>query len=105
MSQVLFITPDDARFGFTLAGAIQVVSSPAEVAATLQRLTAAPEVGLVFLDERLRGQLDEEWLANFEKHWPGLLIVLPAPARLAAAPEGDYARRFLSRAIGYQVRL
>lgn len=104
MAKVIFITPEDARYGFSLAGAEQVVSSAPEVAETLQRLAAAPGVGLIFLDERLRGHLDGEWLDNFEKHWVGLLIVLPAPARLAP-PAADYAMQLLARAIGYQVRL
>lgn len=104
MARVIFITPDDARYGFTLAGAEQLVSGVSEVAETLRRSSADPGVGLIFIDERLRGHLEEEWLDNFEKHWPGLLIVLPAPDRLAP-PSGDYAMQLLARAIGYQVRL
>lgn len=104
MAKVIFITPDDARYGFTLAGAEQVVSGAPEVAETLRRSSADPAVGLIFLDERLRQHLEEEWLDNFEKHWPGLLIVLPAPERLAP-PAADYAMQLLARAIGYQVRL
>lgn len=104
MAKVIFITPDDARYGFTLAGAEQLVSGAPEVADTLRRSSGDPAVGLIFLDERLRQHLDEEWLDNFEKHWPGLLIVLPAPDRLAA-PAADYAMQLLARAIGYQVRL
>jgi V/A-type H+-transporting ATPase subunit F len=104
MAKVIFITPEDARYGFTLAGAEQVVTAAPEVAATLQRSSADRGVGLIFLDERLCGQLDEEWLGNFEKHWPGLLIVLPAPEHLAA-PAADYAMQLLAKAIGYQVRL
>lgn len=104
MAKVIFITPEDARYGFTLAGAEQVVSGAPEVAETLRRCSADRGVGLIFLDERLRQHLEEEWLENFEKHWPGLLIVLPAPDRLAA-PASDYAIQLLARAIGYQVRL
>lgn len=104
MSRVIFITPEDARPGFALAGAEQVVAASPEVAETLRRSTADPAVGLIFLDERLRRDLDEEWLAGFEKHWPGLLIVLPAPERLAE-PAADYAMQLIARAIGYQVRL
>lgn len=104
MARVIFITPEDARHGFNLAGAEQVVSGTAEVAETLRRSSVDPAVGLIFLDERLRSHLDEEWLDGFEKHWPGLLIVLPAPDRLAA-PAADYAMQLLARAIGYQVRL
>jgi V/A-type H+-transporting ATPase subunit F len=104
MSKVVFITPEDARYGFALAGATQVVAAGPESAATLKRLAADPGLGLIFLDERLRQHLEPEWLAHFEKHWPGMLVVLPAPERLAE-PEEDYAMQLIVRAIGYQVRL
>ena len=104
MSKVIFITPEDARYGFNLAGAKQVIAAGAEVAATLQQLAAAGEASLVFLDERLRHHLEEEWLATFEKNWPGLLVILPAPEKLAE-PAVDYAMQLIVRAIGYQVRL
>jgi V/A-type H+/Na+-transporting ATPase subunit F len=104
MSKVIFITPEDARYGFGLAGATQEITAGPETVATLQRVADDPGVGLIFLDERLHQHLDSEWLAHFEKHWPGMLVVLPAPARLAA-PELDYAMQLIVRAIGYQVRL
>ena len=104
MSKVVFITPEDARYGFALAGAKQVISAGPECAATLRQVSANPAVGLIFLDERLRLHLDPEWLSHFEKHWPGMLVVLPAPENLAE-PVEDYAMQLIVRAIGYQVRL
>jgi len=104
MSKVVFITPEDARYGFGLAGATQVIATASEAESTLQRLIADSGVGLIFLDERLRQHLEVEWLAHFEKHWPGMLVILPAPEKLAG-PEEDYAMQLIIRAIGYQVRL
>jgi vacuolar-type H+-ATPase subunit F/Vma7 len=104
MSKVIFITPEDARYGFGLAGSTQVIASAPEAGATLQRVSADPGVGLIFLDERLHQHLEVEWLAHFEKYWAGMLVVLPAPEKLAELAE-DYAMQLIVRAIGYQVRL
>jgi len=104
MSKIVFITPEDARYGFDLAGATQVIATASEAGVTLRRVADEMGVGLIFLDERLRQHLDAEWLAHFEKHWPGMLVVLPGPERLAE-PEEDYAMQLIVRAIGYQVRL
>jgi V/A-type H+-transporting ATPase subunit F len=104
MSKVVFITPEDARYGFNLAGATQVIAAGPDCAATLRQVTGDPGVGLIFLDERLRQHLEAEWLAHFEKTWPGMLVVLPGPARLAV-PEEDYAMQLIVKAIGYQVQL
>jgi vacuolar-type H+-ATPase subunit F/Vma7 len=104
VSKVVFITPEDCRYGFGLAGATQLVTGGGETAGTLQQVAGERSVGLIFLDERLRLHLDEEWLAHFEKNWPGMLVILPAPERLAE-PGEDYAMQLIVRAIGYQVRL
>ena len=104
MNRIAFITPEDARFGFSLAGVQQVVADPAGTAAAIEKTIADADIGLIFMDERLHWGLDEEWLASIDKNWPGLLIVLPAPEKLAELPE-DYALQLIVRAIGYQVRL
>ncbi len=104
MKKILFITPEDARFGFTLSGVRQLVTDPAGVAETVAGVVAEAAAGLIFIDERLYHHIDEEWLDGIEKHWPGLIIVLPAPEKLAELPE-DYAMELIAKAIGYQVRL
>jgi V/A-type H+-transporting ATPase subunit F len=104
MKKIIFITPDDARFGFTLSGVGQLVTDPAGVAEAIAGAVAEADTGLLFIDERLYHHLDEEWLDGIEKRWPGLFIVLPAPEKLAELP-ADYARQLIARAIGYQVRL
>jgi V/A-type H+-transporting ATPase subunit F len=106
MKKILFITPEDARFGFTLSGVRQLVTDPAGAAGAVAGAGAVAEAntGLIFIDERLYRHLDEEWLDGVEKRWPGLLIVLPAPEKLAELP-ADYAMELIAKAIGYQVRL
>ena len=59
---------------------------------------------MVVLDERLTRGMTQERLWAIERRWPGVIIVLPAPAKVALAEE-DYAMRLIRRAIGYQVRL
>jgi V/A-type H+-transporting ATPase subunit F len=104
MKKIIFITPEDARFGFTLSGVRQLVTDPAGVTGAIGEAVAKENIGLIFIDERLYHHLEEEWLDGIEKRWPGLLIVLPAPEKMADLPE-DYAMQLITRAIGYQVRL
>ena len=101
---IVFLTPEDARYGFSLAGVRQEISDSAGAAGSLQRITEDGSVGLIFIDERLHWGIDEEWLETLEKNWPGLIIVLPTPEKLAEVPE-DYAMQLIIKAIGYQVRL
>ena len=104
INTIVFLTPEDAKYGFLLAGVRQDVSDLAGAAGSLQRITEDRSVGLIFIDERLHWGIDEEWLEELEKNWPGLIIVLPAPAKLEEVPE-DYAMQLIVKAIGYQVRL
>lgn len=104
MKQLLFITPEDARLGFGLAGQGQVLAEPETVTEVLERMLADPEVAVVVLDERLLPGLSDERLRVLERNWDGLLLVLPAPLTAPAAGE-DYLRRLIRRVLGYQVRL
>jgi vacuolar-type H+-ATPase subunit F/Vma7 len=104
MKKIVFLTTCDARFGFSLAGITQHTVEPAEAEEELAGLMADPDNGLVIIDERLvRGEL-EEHLREHEQAWPGILLVLPSPEKLAPEAE-DYAARLIRRAIGYHVRL
>lgn len=60
--------------------------------------------GLIILDERLAREQGEEELREMERHWPGIIVVLPQPAKLPQEGD-DYALRLIRRAIGYHVRL
>lgn len=103
MKNIVFITPRDARYGFSISGAIQYAVEPDEAAATLGRVMADPDSGVVVIDERLMGEIGDERFREMERRWHGVLIVLPAPETVVEAE--DYALRLIRRAIGYHVRL
>jgi vacuolar-type H+-ATPase subunit F/Vma7 len=103
LKRVVFLTPADAACGFRLTGVEQRIVPPEQAEAALLALTAEEENALVVVDERLLGGIAEERLAEIERTWAGLVVVLPAPAR--AETEIDYALRLVRRAIGYQMRV
>lgn len=105
MKNLLFITPADARYGFSLAGARQLVVSVAEAEATLRQVLADPDTRVAVIDERLLAGIAEEHFEEMEKKWFGVLIVLPAPAKAGGELAEDYALRLIRRAIGYHIRL
>ncbi|HEX9080189.1 MAG TPA: hypothetical protein VF795_11400 [Desulfuromonadaceae bacterium] len=103
MNRVVVITPRDARNGFACSGAIQQSVLPGGAAEALAQAVADGENGVVILDERLVPEIGEDRLAEVERLWPGVLVVLPAPA--GAPGEEDYAMRLIRKAIGYHVRV
>jgi V/A-type H+-transporting ATPase subunit F len=104
MNEVVFITAEDARYGFSLAG-LQQLTVAAERAEELLRQTIADaDVGVVVIDERLVKTIDAKYFTELEKHWRGLLVTLPAP-ELVGGKEEDYLQRLIKRALGYHVRL
>ena len=104
MKKIVFITPHDARYGFSLSGVTQFIVAPDEAEAAIQKAMADPDCGVVVIDERLLGGMSEERFREMEKRWFGLLIVLPAPEKVGEEVE-DYAERLIRRVIGYHVRL
>ncbi len=104
MKRIAVVAPADARHGFALAGVRQATSAPAELEATLRELMSEPAIGVVIVDERLVAGPARQRLAELERRWPGLVVVLPAPGEAVPIAE-DYALRLIRRAIGYQVRL
>lgn len=106
MKRVVFITPPDARPGFSMGGAVHHAATPAEVEPLLRRVLADPDTGVVVVvDERLLPGIDEERFREMERRWFGILLTLPAPQRRAVEGEEDYVQRLIRRAIGYHVRL
>jgi V/A-type H+/Na+-transporting ATPase subunit F len=103
MNRVVFITPHDARYGFSLSGALQHVTTPEDVEAAVRKAVADPDSGVVIIDERLVGAIGDERFREMEQRYYGVLLVLPAPERYGGV-EG-YAERLIRRVIGYQVRL
>lgn len=104
MKKIIFITPRDAEYGFSLAGITQLVADEGGVVAAVQEAVGGEDSGLVILDERLLQELGEERLAELEGEWQGLILMLPSPEMLPPEEE-DYAARLIRRAIGYHVRL
>ena len=110
MKKIVFITPPDAAYGFSLAGVPQCAVAAPEAEDTLRTTMSDPETGLIVLDERLitsaqAGQgVPAEYLQDLERGWHGILLVLPAPIKPPEEVE-DYAARLIRRAIGYHVRL
>jgi V/A-type H+-transporting ATPase subunit F len=104
MTRMVFVTPEEVRYGFGLGGASQQLATAAGIEATLLQLFAEPEVGVVVVDERLLAGIADARLKVLEERWSGLLLVLPAPAT-GAAVGPDFVRRLLRRVLGYQVRL
>ena len=102
MSEVVFITPEDARYGFSLAGSQQLTIPPVQAESLLRETMADLDVGVVVIDERLVKMIDEKRFAELEAGWWGLLVTLPAPS---AGGEEDALQRLIRRALGYHVRL
>jgi len=104
MKRVMVITPPDAEHGFGLAGVSQRTAGAEEASTVLRKAAADPDNGLIVLDERLARAIGEDALKQVERNWPGVVVVLPLPARLPREGD-DYAMRLIRRAIGYHVRL
>jgi vacuolar-type H+-ATPase subunit F/Vma7 len=103
MSAVVFITSEDARYGFSLAGTLQLTVTPDKAEALLHQTLADSNLGVVVIDERLVKAIDPEHYSALEANWRGLLVTLPAPQRGKA--EEDDLQRLIRRALGYHVRL
>lgn len=104
MRKVVFITPPDAKYGFSLAGIRHLAVEAGDALKTLQAVLAEPETGLIVMDERLIGAVGEERMREIEQAWNGVFLVLPSPVKQPPEIE-DYAARLIRRAIGYHVRL
>ena len=104
MKKIIFLTTHDARYGFNLAGVHQRTTDPAGAESSLAKIIEDAEPGLLAIDERLVKEIGEERFHEMERHWSGVIIVLPGP-ETGEAVEEDYAMNLISRAIGYQVRL
>ncbi len=103
MKNIVFITPGDVQYGFSISGAAHYAVTLDEAETTLKRVMSDPDSGVVVIDERLINGIGEERFREREKRWFGILIVLPAPEM--GEMEEDYALRLIRRAIGYHVKL
>ncbi len=106
MKKIVFITPPDVNYGFSLTGVTQHAVEAKAFEATLNKTTEESDNGLVIIDERLvsNGGTLEDRMRELERAWHGILLVLPSPVKPPTEVE-DYAARLIRRAIGYHVRL
>lgn len=104
MKKIVFITPHDAEYGFSLAGIRQQSVEPEETEAVLRAAVDNPDTGLIIIDERLVNNDTEELIRGLEHGWSGVILVMPSPEKFPPEVE-DYAARLIRRAIGYHVRL
>jgi len=103
MKKIVFITPEDARYGFSLAGVIQYSVKEEDFEEVIKKVMADPGTGLIAIDERLVKTFGHDRLKRLEEGFKGVIVIIPAPEK----PEEveDYLQRIIRRAIGYHVRL
>ncbi len=104
MKKIVFLTTEDAEFGFRLAGYTHHTLKPEEVENKLMNLIGDPDTGLIIMDERLLSGISDERLRKLQERWKGVLTILPAPMTGEERFE-DYVQRLIKKAIGYHVRL
>ena len=104
MKKIVFLTPADARHGFSLTGVRQIETTRDELRRAVLDSAADASVGVLVVDERLIEGAARDQIRDTERRWPGLVVVLPAPGK-ALRPADDSARRLIREAIGYQVRV
>jgi vacuolar-type H+-ATPase subunit F/Vma7 len=104
MKKVVFITPSDVRYGFSLTGISQHVGEARDAEDLITTAKAEQDTGLIIIDERMLKHVAEERLRELEQGWRGILLILPSPVKPPPEVE-DYAARMIRRAIGYHVRL
>lgn len=104
MKSIAFITPEDAEFGFRLAGVRQFGAALDELPALLKKVISQGDTGLIVIDERLLSGANQDLVTAVEKNWHGVILALPSPKRAGVSIE-DFAVRLMRRAIGYHVRL
>jgi vacuolar-type H+-ATPase subunit F/Vma7 len=105
MKGCVFITMEDSMHAFTMAGFRQVIADEVNVLEVLTRIVHTSEPGLVFVDERLLAEKIMERLPFLEKQWGGAIISLPAPGKVEVPAGKDFGRQFISRVLGYQMKL
>lgn len=104
MNRIVFITPEETPYGFAIAGFEQILTDSGSVIENLNQCVEDADVGVVIIDERLFGAIDEKIIQRLQQQWQGIVLVLPSPAG-APSVEEDYLKRLIRRALGYHVRI
>lgn len=107
MKRVLFITQDDAEFGFGLAGAAQrIVADRRGLRAALAGAMETGDASLIAVDERLIPDAEAEQQMREIVSGMGDVLVYVLPAPLAEGrEEEDYAASLIRRTVGYHIRI
>lgn len=102
----MFITPQDAAYGFSLTGFQQVISDRETVLAELEKIVLTGSSGLVLIDERLLNDKVSRRIEVIEKKWKGAIVILPEPGTVSAEPgKLDFGMQLIARVLGYQMKL
>ena len=104
IKRIIFFTPQDALYGFSLAGFEQHVCTTEELQTLLERFIEKTEYGLFVIDERLVTEDLENRIRDFEKGLDLVFVIMPPPLKMEVRRE-DYALRLLRKAIGYHIKL
>ena len=102
--RIIFITAEDAMYGFNLAGFEQYVCTSEELEPLLHQFVQKSEYGLVVIDERLVTENTDNRLREMERGLDLVFVIMPPPLKMEAKRE-DYAVRLLRKAIGYHIQL
>jgi vacuolar-type H+-ATPase subunit F/Vma7 len=104
---VRIVCRPEVAVGFALAGLPVVeASSPADGAARTLALAAAPDTGVVLVEDECYAALSEAERRSLERRPLPMIVSFPGPARGARAEaDEEYLAEILRQAIGYRVRL
>jgi vacuolar-type H+-ATPase subunit F/Vma7 len=102
--RIIFFTPADAQYGFSLAGFEQHICTGTELETLLEQFVQKPEYGLFVIDERLISESLDDRIRELENSLDLVFVIMPPPLRLEGKRE-DYALRLLRKSIGYHIQL
>jgi len=104
MPTITFITPDEVRPGFELAGLNQQGCRAEQTVDVVEAFINEGAEGILAIDERLLESVTQEELRHLERRWNGIFVIIPAPKEPEEGAR-DYALEMIRRAIGYHIRM
>lgn len=104
MASMTFLTPDEVKPGFELAGLRQQICRVDQTEAVIEDFINGNREGILAIDERLLESVSQNSLLQLERRWEGIFVIIPSPERPEAGAE-DYAVQMLKRVLGYHVRM
>jgi vacuolar-type H+-ATPase subunit F/Vma7 len=106
-SEVRVLCRPELGAGFALAGLRTVAAASAEESrARMQELLAAPDVGVVLVEEAQYDGFPEDLRRQIGRHPLPMVVPFPEPVwGEGRAPSEEYIVELLRQVIGYRVRL